>query len=41
MIAECRSRSGHGEKEEGVSSIAIAPAFFPFDQALPSLRSRT
>src|SRR4051812_36854467 len=32
MIAECRSRSGHGAKkeEEVESSIAIAPAFFPF-----------
>ena len=42
MMAECRNRSGQGEKmEEGDSSIAIASAFFPSDQALPSLRSRT
>src|SRR5258708_8571914 len=31
IMAECRKRSGQGEKkEEGASSMAIAPAFFPF-----------
>src|ERR1700733_10425750 len=32
IMAECRSRSGQGEKneEEEESSIAIGPAFFPF-----------
>jgi hypothetical protein len=31
-MAECRNRSGHGEKKEGEeeSSIAIGPALFPF-----------
>src|ERR1700721_2977705 len=35
IMAECRSRSGHGEKnEEEESSIAIGPAFFPFGSLL-------
>jgi len=34
MMAECRNRSGHGEKqEEEASFIAIGPALFPFGSA--------